>query len=103
MNLIHVDDAARIVLAAEAWAPLPSLYLVSDGVPALRRDYYGELARLLAAPAPQFETPPADSPAALRASADKRISNAKLLSEVPCPLAYPSYREGLAAIVKDSA
>lgn len=100
LNLIHVDDAARIVLAVEKQAPLSSLYLVSDGAPVLRRDYYAELARLLGAPEPRFESVPSDSPAALRATADKRISNAGLRSEIEFTFEYPSYRDGLAAIVR---
>ena len=47
LNLIHVADAASTVLAAEERAGLPSLYVVSDGTPVLRSDYYDELRRLL--------------------------------------------------------
>jgi nucleoside-diphosphate-sugar epimerase len=99
LNLIHVDDAARIVLLAEERAVPPNLYCVSDGQPAPRADYYAELARLLNAPPPQFTEPPSDSPAAQRAASDKRVSNAKLLRELAPELHYPSYREGLQAIV----
>lgn len=108
LNLIHVDDAARSVLRVEALidsdrlAP-PQTYCVADGRPGLRRDYYAELARLLGAPPPRFVDPAADSPAAARAAADKRISNAKLLREVGVEFEYPSYREGLAAIVAGRA
>jgi nucleoside-diphosphate-sugar epimerase len=98
LNLIHVDDAARIVLAAEH-VPPPRLYTVSDGLPPVRHEYYAELARLLAAPPPTFVDPPADSPAALRAESNKRVSNRRLLSELDVKLEFPSYREGLAAIV----
>jgi hypothetical protein len=57
------------------------------------------LARLLDAPPPRFVEPAAASPAALRAGADKRISNARLVREIAPTFAYPSFREGLAAIV----
>lgn len=99
LNLIHVVDAARIVLLAEELAPLPSLYVVSDGQPVVRGDYYRELARLLHAPPPQFVAPPAETPAAQRAGSDKRICPALLMQELQPMLLYPSYREGLAAIV----
>jgi nucleoside-diphosphate-sugar epimerase len=100
LNLIHVDDAVSIVLAAERCAvPPPRLYTVSDGHPVVRGDYYRELARLIGGPEPTFVAPEADSPAALRAEANKRVSNAKLLAELGVSLAYPSYREGLAGIV----
>jgi nucleoside-diphosphate-sugar epimerase len=99
LNLIHVDDAARIVLLAEEHATAPELYCVSDGQPVQRAEYYSELARLVGAPPPQFIDPPSDSPAAQRAGSDKRISNALLRQNLAPNLLYPSYREGLRAIV----
>jgi nucleoside-diphosphate-sugar epimerase len=99
LNLIHVEDAARIVLLAEAKAPLPSLYVVSDGQPVERADYYRELARLLGAPPPRFIEPPAGSHARERAGSNKRVNPRRLFAELGPTLAYPSYREGLAAIV----
>lgn len=103
LNLIHVADAARIVLAADRLAPLPRTYVVSDGQPVLRRDYYAELARLLNAPPPQFVARAADSPAAARAASDKRVQPQRLFSELRPQLRYPSYREGLAAVVANTA
>lgn len=108
LNLIHVDDAARTVLDVEravaaGTIATPQTYCVSDGRPPLRGDYYAELARLLGAPAPKFIEPSPDSPAAQRAAADKRIRNARLLGEINPTFAYPSYREGLAAIVSSTA
>jgi nucleoside-diphosphate-sugar epimerase len=99
LNLIHVEDAARVVLLAEAKAPLTSLYVVSDGQPVNRGEYYRELARLLGAPPPQFVDAPADSSAAQRAASDKRVNPARMFAELQPRLVYPSYREGLAAIV----
>jgi len=105
LNLIHVDDAAEIVLAAEAWAAQqppsagPHTFCVSDGRPVVRRDYYREVARQIGAPAPTFVAPAPNSPATARASADKRIRTAKLTGLLQIQLRYPSYREGLAAIL----
>jgi nucleoside-diphosphate-sugar epimerase len=99
LNLIHVDDAARAVLAAERVPKSPRLVCVSDGNPVVRGEYYGELARLLGAAPPQFMTPPADTPVAQRASSSKRVRNSRLLTELGVRLRYPSYREGLAAII----
>jgi nucleoside-diphosphate-sugar epimerase len=99
LNLIHVDDAAQVVLSAERDPPLPRTYVVSDGHPVERREYYRELARLLGAPEPQFITPDANTPAAERAAADKRVSNRRMLEELSVTLRYPSYREGLVQIV----
>ena len=100
LNLIHVDDAAAIVILAEERAPLPRTYVVSDGQPVIRGEYYGELARLLDAPPPQFITPQPGSPAAQRAAGDKRASNRRLMEELAPQLQFPSYRAGLADAVK---
>ncbi len=99
LNLIHVDDAARIVLAAERDAPLPRCYVVSDGHPVQRGEYYRELAKLLDAPEPRFVAPDQRTHAAQRASSDKRVSNARILRELCVTLRYPSYREGLEQII----
>ncbi|HEX6962418.1 MAG TPA: NAD-dependent epimerase/dehydratase family protein [Lacipirellula sp.] len=105
LNLIHVDDAARIVVAVDAWLKSqfesngPHVFCVSDGVPTPRSEYYAEVARLIGAPKPSFSTPPPDSPAAARAAANRRVSNAKLMQTLQVPLAYPDYRKGLAAIL----
>ena len=99
LNLIHVDDAAQIVLSAEQHAPLPRTYVVSDGQPVQRSDYYTELAKLLQAPTPQFVEPPKNSPAAQRAASDKRINPGRMFAELNPQLRYAGYREGLAAII----
>jgi len=113
LNLIHVDDAAMTVLAAEQAAPLPSLYLVSDETPVLRADYYAELRRLLgvtdvadAVNASQSSKSKAaatieTSSRKERARADKRIRSDLFRSELKISLAYPNYRVGLAAILTD--
>ncbi len=54
LNLIHVDDAARLSLCL-AGLPQPAAYeLGCDGNPLLREDYYACLAELLQRPAPVF-------------------------------------------------
>lgn len=110
LNLIHVDDAAATVIAAEQTAPLPSLYVVSDGTPVLRADYYAELRKLLGiADATNASGSEATSGSAAietssrkeRARADKRIRSDRFRDELRISLAYPNYREGLAAILSD--
>jgi nucleoside-diphosphate-sugar epimerase len=102
LNLIHVDDAAAFVLAAEARATPPRTYCVGDGHPVVRRDYYGEVARVVGASEPIFATAEATSAVASRASTDKRICNDRLRAELGVSLSYPSYREGLRAILAGS-
>jgi nucleoside-diphosphate-sugar epimerase len=62
LNLIHVDDGAGAVLAAEAHAAPGETYNVADDEPVSRRGFYTLLAELLYAPPARFE--PCDEPAA---------------------------------------
>jgi nucleoside-diphosphate-sugar epimerase len=101
VNLIHVDDAAAIVVAAERQIAPPGLFVVSDGQPVSRGEYYGEVARLLHAPPPRFTPPPAEAHVAQRAGSDKRVDPARLFAALSLRLRYPTYREGLAAILAD--
>lgn len=101
VNLIHVDDAAAVVLAAEAHAQPPAMYVVSDGQPVERREYLRYLAELLGAPPPSFCDSAARIEPGGRGAGDKRVGNARMLRELGVRLLYPSYREGIAASVGD--
>ena len=100
MNLIHVDDAARLVIELARTASTPELFCVSDGHPVERREYYRYLAQLLNAPEPTFAESPPESAVSQRAVSSKRVDSSKLMARLAQPLQYPSYREGLASIVQ---
>jgi nucleoside-diphosphate-sugar epimerase len=97
LNLIHVDDAVEVILASER-ARLPNLFVVADGTPVLRREYYGEVARWVGH-SPTYCQPDPARPQAERAQGSKRIRTDKLAAELQVPFNYPSYRDGLAAIL----
>jgi nucleoside-diphosphate-sugar epimerase len=99
LNLIHVDDAAAVVVAAGDLGRQRPIYCVSDGHPVERGEYYREVTRLVGAPPPKFVAPEPDSPRATRAAADRRIRNARMLADLDVKLTYPDYRAGLAAIL----
>jgi nucleoside-diphosphate-sugar epimerase len=101
LNLIHVDDAAAVVVAASE-LPLGerSVYCVSDGVPVERGEFYSEVARQIGVPPPRFVGPDPNSPRAARAEANRRISNARMLADLRVTLAFPDYRAGLADAVE---
>ncbi len=107
LNLIHVDDAAVVTLAADRWlidqpsTTVPYVFCVTDGHPVIRADYYREVARRIAAPEPRFAEPDPSSPAAARARADKRVRNDKMLSAFEPSLVYPTYREGVGAVMTE--
>ncbi len=93
LNLIHVDDGVRAVLAAErSDASVGRTFAIADDTPVSRRDFYAEFARLLGAPEARFE--PAAEPAR---EANRCISNAAAKAALGFEPAFPSYREGLRA------
>lgn len=120
LNLIHVDDAAAVVLAAERRAEPPRTYLVSDGQPVARREFFEFLASLVGVAPPRFEPPPAhdDSAGHTRSdpgaaadgrtapavdepphrASDKRVSNARMRRELGVVPRYADYRAGLDAV-----
>ena len=98
LNLIHVDDAARAVeLAADSSAG--GLYVVSDGNPVIRGDYYREVARAYGVSEVRFAAPAEGSPRTARAGANKRIDPSKIRRELGFVPSFASYREGIAGIV----
>lgn len=109
LNLIHVDDACQVVLAADALAAPPVLYLVADGNPPWRSEYYAEAARLLGAPPPHLQWPPPQQHASqtttgrTRGESAKIIRNDKLLRDLKVQLAYPDFRAGLRQAVENAA
>lgn len=109
LNLIHVDDAAAIIVAIDKWAtenPItngPAVFCVSDGHPVVRGDYYREVGRLAVGKEPTFVEPDPTSPAALRAQSDKRIRNHKFQETLDYRFHYPNYSAGLAAILHNDS
>jgi len=99
LNLIHVDDIVRVVAKCEK-IELPLTLCVSDGSPVVRADFYDCLAKLLETPPPVFAQPEQGSARADRARGSKRIRNARLIELLQPKFAFPSYREGLADIVR---
>ena len=90
-NRIHRADAAAAVVHLLTMDAEPErLYLGTDDEPAQLGDVATHLAGLLSAPAP-----PAADP---QKGHGKRLSNARLRSTGWAP-AYPSYREGYAAVI----
>ncbi len=99
---IHVDDLAA-GLEASITRPRPAgVYNLCDDAPCPNSEVVAYAAELLGLPAPP-EIALADanlSPAALRFYAEsKRVSNARAKAELGWRPAYPTYREGLQAVL----
>lgn len=101
---IHVDDIAATVLASMARPDPGRIYNVCDDDPAPPQEVVTHAYTLLGrTPPPEIAWEDAKSilsPMALSFYADnKRVSNERIKSELGVRLKYPSYREGLAAIL----
>ena len=92
LNLIHVEDGADAVLAAER-AAAGETFTVADGEPVSRRDFYTFLAELLGAPPARFEERPEPG------AANRRVSNRRLREALGWSPRYAGYRAGLRASI----
>ena len=97
LNLIHVDDAASVVLESSK-ATSHRLLCVSDGVPVNRREFYEYAAQLLGK---RIEFAPVDPNSAKgqRAAGNKRIRNLRMQKSLNLTLQFPDYRAGLESIL----
>ena len=93
LNLIHVDDAASVIATVADLRPMGETFLVSDGQPVFRKDYYQEVGHYHDDSSNNIEQEWDSSEAS-----GKRIRNVKMTSQLQIQLNYPSYKEGLAHI-----
>jgi len=99
MNLIHQRDlVATLVHLIDAGAP-GEIYNVADDAPVTTRDYYAWCSEFLCKPMPPYGPVNTDRK---RGLTNKRVSNAKLRATGWQPI-YPSFREGLSAILEGHA
>jgi nucleoside-diphosphate-sugar epimerase len=103
LNLIHVEDGARAVLAADEHARGGRIYNICDDHPVRRCVFYTALARELGAPPPTFALPPADQPPPPHEKANRRLRNRRMHEELRVLLKYARYDAGLRASLSDVA
>jgi nucleoside-diphosphate-sugar epimerase len=101
LNLIHVADGARAVLAAAECGTPGSTVNVCDDEPTPRREFYLEMARWLGAAEPKFVKPPADAATPPHERGNRRIRNRRMHDELGVTLAFPTFRAGLEASVAE--
>jgi len=98
LNLIHIDDAAAVVCTVADAASPRGLYVVADGHPVRRRDWYGTLAKLTDSPEPRWDT------AAPRPrGADKRINPTLLFDDLGFRPIHSNPLMALADLVETSS
>jgi nucleoside-diphosphate-sugar epimerase len=101
---IHVEDIAGTVLAAIARPSPAAIYNVADDLPAPTADVIAYACGLLAVPPPPLvpwaEIAPTMSAMARSFYAEnRRVRNDRIKRELGVTLRYPTYREGLRAIL----
>ena len=99
---IHVDDLASGLAASISRPRAGGVYNLCDDAPAANSEVVAYAAGLLGmAPPPEVSLEDAGlSPVAMRFYGEsKRVSNARAKAELGWRPAYPTYREGLAAIL----
>lgn len=105
-NRIHVDDIADVLLAAIDRGTAGAIWNVADNEPAPPQDVVTYGARLLSVPPPPEV---AFDPAVLSPMArsfygeNKRVSNRAICETLGVALQFPTYREGLSALLAASA
>ncbi len=102
---IHVEDIAGLLGASIAKPNPGRIYNVADDEPCPPQDVITYAAKLLGiSPPPEIPIAEANlSPMALSFyDESKRVSNQRMKQELGYQLRYPSYREGLEAILKNS-
>ncbi len=100
-NRIHIDDLARICVAAMERGGDGEVYNVSDGHPGTMTDYFNRVADRLGLPRPP-QVPLEAGSEVLGAGMlsylqeSRRLDNRKMLRELEIDLLYPTLAEGLA-------
>jgi nucleoside-diphosphate-sugar epimerase len=100
-NRIHVDDIARVLVAAIDKDTGHTVYNVSDDEPAPPEDVVAYAAELLGLPVPPalpFEAAGLTAMAASFWAESKRVRNTRVRANLGVELLYPTYREGLRAL-----
>lgn len=103
---IHVADIARVLQASIARPNPGAVYNVCDNCAAPPEDVLAHAARLLGRPLPpdiRFEEAEMSPMARSFYAESKRVSNRRMREELGVEPLYPSYREGLAALLENSA
>lgn len=103
-NRIHVDDIATTLLASLDRPRAGAIYNVTDDEPTppqVVTEYAAALAGLPPPPEIDFETADLSPMARSFYGENKRVRNRLIREELGVNLAYPTFREGLAALVAE--
>jgi nucleoside-diphosphate-sugar epimerase len=106
MNRVHVEDIAHALTASLGSDTPLRVFNLADDHPAAPAEVVAEAARLLDRPVPKavpLEDAGLSGLAAEFYTESKRVSNARAKAALGWRPLYPSYREGLAAVLAEEA
>ena len=89
LNLVHVQDIVQAIDAIVKTPPPSNLYLLSDGNPIRRIEFYSALAKQLNLPEPVMPDSGSDE-------MGKRCDPSRILQELPLQLSFLTIHDGLA-------
>ncbi|MBY8977572.1 SDR family oxidoreductase [Rhodobacteraceae bacterium NNCM2] len=103
---IHVEDIAAVLHASILHPDPGAIYNVCDDEAAPPEDVIGHAADLLGVPLPEavaFDEADMSPMARSFYAESKRVSNRRIREELGVDLRYPTYREGLAALLAEES
>lgn len=103
-NRVHVADVANVLEASIARPRGGAIYNVADDEPAPPQDVVAHAAELMGvAPPPEIAIEEAELSPLARSFYDscQRVSNRRIKEELGVRLSFPSYREGLRALLPE--
>ena len=99
LNLIHVADGVQVIQNVSDpqhhQAVLGQTFIVCDGHPVERRDYYDFVAETLRAKPIPWDAIDGSEAKTRSTGLGKQLSNNKLLSSLSVEFQYPDYRAGV--------
>jgi nucleoside-diphosphate-sugar epimerase len=102
---IHVEDIANVLMASITHPNRGAIYNLCDDDPAPPQDVIGYAAQLLNVPVPPeiaFEDADLTPMARSFYAESKRVRNDRIKDELNVRLKFPTYREGLQAMLRNS-
>lgn len=97
LNLIHIDDAAEYSKEALLIKHPHTCYLVADGTPIPRSEYYQFLLEFLGIDPHSLDTPATATASPRRSESNKRIDTSRLRGDFSYACRFTDFREGIRA------
>jgi nucleoside-diphosphate-sugar epimerase len=98
INMVHLDDVVGGIIAVLQEGRPGEVYNLADDEPVTQLQFFEWLSARLGKPLPPYVNP-ADEPPRKRGVTNKRVSNARLKSELRYAFKYPTFRDGYESMI----